>query len=839
MTRLYSLAFLLLFSFPVLGTAGPVASSLRQSDLPSPAKSPVSGVDDLRLWFRNSASCWNEALPVGNGCLGAMVFSGVSSDRLQLNESSVWTKGAGYKDKSGAFRYLPEIRQKLFDGDYALAEQMCVDHVLNPKNPDDESTYQTLGDIFMEYDGIGEVSFYERELDLSNACVRTSFSSEGIDYSRTVFASAPDKVLVQMSEASKPGMVSCSVSLRRNSPLTVSSVTIVSDSEAHIDLTDHVDNGNGVRLKAVLVVRTEGGSLSALTSGQSSSSVSGQSSSSVSQSDLQNGFRVSKADRMELRLVAATDYNGGDPAVICEGNLALSKNESYAEILEKHIADYQSLFGRVSLTLPETEASKFATDDRIDAQQRGVVDPSLSALYFQFARYLLISSSRPGGLPANLQGLWADGFAPPWNADYHLNINVQMNYWIAETTNLSECHFPFLSYVSELRENGRKTAKEVYGVGGFTAHHASDVWHSTACNGKPCWAMWPMGAAWVATHYYEHFVFTGDKDYLRTTGFPVMMEAARFLSEIMVKDPSTGKWITGPSISPENTFLAPDGSKCSVCMGPAMDLEIVSHLFGCCLSSYKVLLHDANYLSSPRSVRSADSRLISVLSSQLANLTEVKIGSDGRIEEWSDPRLKETEPGHRHVSHLYGLYPAQLFNWDETPEYMKASEAVLDYRLSHGGAHTGWSRAWIINFYARLRDGEDAYRNLTALFTNSTLPNMFDSCPPFQIDGNFGGAAGVEEMLLQSRAIVLDDGSLETVVDLLPALPSAWHSGSVKGLCCRGGFVVDMVWKNGAVVSASVLSRLGGRLTIRCPGASSASVSYDTVPGRKVIFAVD
>lgn len=535
-------------------------------------------------------------------------------------------------------------------------------------------------------------------------------------------------------------------------------------------MTENVCEGQGVRYETRLDITLKGGELKK-----------------------QDGqLVVNGADEMLLRLVAATDYRGEQPSAKCDEYEALSDGISYEQIQEEHIEDYQSYFNRVTLQLPETEASLFATDDRIEAQQRGAFDPDLYAMYFQFGRYLLISSSRQGCLPANLQGIWADGLTPPWNADYHVNINIQMNYWLAEVANLSELHLPFLEFVGNLRENGSKTAQELYGVNGFTCHHTSDAWHFTTANGKPEWGMWPMGAAWAATHIWEHFLYTKDVEFLRSYGYDVMREAAQFLSEGMVKNPKTGKWITGPSMSPENVFITPSGERASVCMGPSMDLQIVHHLFSACIEASSLLNTDAKFAKK--------------LQKQLDNLTPVEIASDGRILEWPDSTLKEAYPGHRHMSHLYGLYPSNQYNWNQTPEYMKAASEVLIDRLKHGGGHTGWSRAWMINFYARLLDGDQTWKNLNALLAHSTLPNMFDNHPPFQIDGNFGAAAGIAEMLIQSHT---DE------VNILPALPKDWDHGAVKGLCARGGFVVDMEWADNALVSVSVLSKLGGELKIR------------------------
>ncbi|MEO6015443.1 MAG: glycoside hydrolase family 95 protein [Devosia sp.] len=719
----------------------------------------------LELWYSNPATIWNEALPIGNGRLGAMVFGDLMRERLQINESTFFTGGPYSPVNSEARGHLDKVRSLIFEGRYREAEDLANQHMMG--KPYLQTSYQPIGDVWITFHHGMHGTDYRRSLDLETAIASTRYGTGRIDIRRDAFASAVAGVIVYRIEAQGGGDLFLDLALASPQP-----GEIIESDEASLLYAGNNRSEQGIkgelRFAYGLKVVAEGGVINATP----------------------DTLRVQGASRVTIFIDAATSYRRfddvtGDPTADVRDRLAAAAALPYSLIRDEHIKEHQRLFSALSIDLGASASSQRPTDLRI-AEPDPIDGPALAALFTQYGRYFTISSSRPGTQPSNLQGIWNEEIRPSWGSKYTTNINLEMNYWLPDPANISECFEPLIAMVEDLSITGRRTADVHYGARGWVLHHNTDLWRATAPVDGPLWGLWPMGGAWLCAQLWDHYQFTLDHRTLARI-YPLMKGATEFLLDYLVAHPDTGQLVTVPSLSPENAH--PHGS--SLCAGPAIDNQIIRDLFTGVIEAATLLRTDEVF---QRTVASA-----------LTRIAPDSVGAAGHLQEWSeDWDNAAPDPHHRHVSHLYGLYPSQQINLDETPALALAARRSLEMR---GDEATGWGIGWRLNLWARLRDGQRANEVITRLLrSDRTYPNLFDAHPPFQIDGNFGGAAGVLEMLAQSR---------RGLVHLLPALPDAWPEGRVAGLGCRGGIITDIAWSEGALSEALLVSSIDQRIDVR------------------------
>ena len=771
--------------------------------------SAVSGYGkDYKLWYDAPATVWEEALPLGNARIGAMVYGNPTQEVYQLNEETLWSGYPQDCNNPKAAEVLPLVRKAVDEGDYVKASALWKENAQGPYT----ARYLPLANLMLSQPTEKQSKNIYRDLNISNATATVTYEADGVKYRRTSFISYPDQVMVVKMEADKKQSVSLDV--RLNSLLRYQ-VKATAQDELLLDgkAPSYVANRDydprqviyhdqlGLKFKVKVKLLSKGGTYA---SGDSLLS-------------------IRNADEVTLLLSAATDFY--------QPEIKLSDcNRTYEELIDRHLKDYQPLFNRVELSLGKNspEKEKLPTSQRLKQFAAAPNDNGLLELYYQYGRYLMIASSRPGGLPANLQGIWNHRVQPPWGSNYTTNINTEMNYWMTETANLPECFTPLSDFIRRLSVNGAQTARINYGMNrGWLAHHNSDAWAQTAPTGgydtdpkgSPRWSCWPLAGVWLCQHLWEHYAFGGDRQYLSQTAYPIMKGAAEFLLQWLQKDPESGKWITNPSTSPENRFRYMDKNgqiqDAELSRSSGMDLGLAWDLLTNCIDASRILNTDAAFRSQLEEVRS--------------NLQPFRIGSKGQLLEW-EKEFEEIDPKHRHVSHLFALHPGRQILPERDTELANACRRTLELR---GDGGTGWAMAWKINFWARLHDGNHAFLMLKnglkyvdatqeSIKGGGTYANLFDAHPPFQIDGNFGGTAGITEMLLQSHA---------GYIHLLPALPDNWQEGSIHGIRARGGFTIDMEWKKGKITRLSVTSHLGGTCRIR-EGASEKERTIETQKGK-------
>lgn len=776
-----------------------------------------------RLWYREPAKIWEEAMPLGNGRIGAMVFGIPGQERIQVNEESIWYGGPVNRINPDLKKYLPEIQELIFRGEISKAEGLMM--LAMSGCPNSEHPYQTMGDLHIGFQGLGEIQDYSRQLDLEKALCTITFSSKGVKYKREIFVSKPADCMFMRITADKPGNISLCASLGRDRFYD----GVNTDGSQSITLYGNTGRG-GQEFAMCLRADADGGLVKVIgehllveKADEVLLTFTGDSTYHYTKEEKEEAIRDYKEKKGELPYMIGMEEKsefeleelGMQQALQnllakkIQERMVHSRQKDFDKLLEEHVADYSSLFSRVQFELKEKEDfDKMPTGERIQNAKGEMTDIGLAKLYFDFGRYLMISCSREEGLPANLQGIWNKDMTPPWDSKYTININAQMNYWPAESCNLSECHMPLFTLLEKLAKNGRRVAREMYGCRGTVAHHNTDYQGDAVT--QDLWipgSYWVMGVAWLCTHQWTHYEYTKDLDFLKKQ-FPIMCESALFFHDFLVE--KDGYLVTCPSVSPENTYILPSGERGANGYGVTMDNQILRDLFTQCIKAYEVLKQEKELSEQVyQKLREAEIDNIEEFIAKTAELNKrlkpTCISARGTIMEWQED-YEEAEPGHRHISHLYGLHPSEQITKDGTPKLAEAAAKTLEYRLANGGGHTGWSRAWIINHYAKLWDGDTAYQHIEQLLQYSTYPNMFDKHPPFQIDGNFGATAAMAEMLVQSTS--------ERVV-LLPALPRAWESGSMKGICIKGNAEMDIYWSEGELINCTIKAKSALKLTVK------------------------
>ena len=740
-------------------------------------------VKPLKLWYSQPAEFWEEALPIGNGRLGAMVYGGGTEEHIQFNEETLWTGEPHDYSHEGAYKYLGQIRDLIWQGKQKEAETLAMENFMSV--PLGQRKYQPFGDLWIKFRNQDEIADYQRELDLSTAVCRTAYKAGNVNFTREYIVSTPDQTIAVSLKADKKQSLSFDLSLTALHEGFIATAVKDGTIELNLKVKDGVLTGT-----AKLKIFTRGGKISVVG----------------------NQLLVEKADEAVIYLVAATSFINpkdvsGNPQLLCNNYMTAIAGKKFEDVKKNHIKDYQSYFNRFEIDLGSSDYDNLPTNLRINAVP-AKMDNSLAALYVQYGRYLMLSSSRPGTYPANLQGIWNDKLSPSWDSKYTVNINTEMNYWAVEPLNISECHDALFRMVEEVVPSGQKVAQVHYNAKGWVLHHNTDLWRGAAPINHSNHGLWVGGSGWLSTHFWEHFLYNRDTVFLTNRAWPILKGAAQFYKDYLVSDPNSGWLVSCPSNSPENGGLV---------SGPTMDHQIIKSIFKICIEASSIIHKDKAF---------ADSLKI-----LLPKIAPYKIGKFGQLQEWVAD-LDDPENKHRHVSHLWGVHPGKEINWRETPELMDAAKKSL---IARGDEGTGWSLAWKINFWARFRDGDHAWNMVqmllrptgqkgTKMTGGGSYPNLFDAHPPFQIDGNFGGASGIVEMLMQSHL---------NAIDILPALPSAIPDGHIRGVRARGGFDLDFEWKEGKLISLKVLSNSGYALSLRY---ADKTFSAPTKKGEILLF---